>query len=508
MRWLGNGILAVAMITLMHPVIGYTGETRTSPELRLLQDQMKVLRQQMEEQKRQTEQRQAEEARIRSELEQKLQALQQQLDQILVPGKTVSEKPQPAMQPAVSEKPGHLLSQLWERTKQRGSGEWGVLKRPSERFRFTRYTPTGMYADPTSFFFIHAYTTLTYADFEKGLNQVPGSTEQILVAGNSSRSGKHEQGFKQDSCLFIGSEVTERLKALIELHLVGNARDPILTESKFEWTLIDAPSQPTLRLVGGRYWWPFGIHNSEWFSAVNAFNLQSPAATEVVPAHWNELGIMAEGEWPLQENLGLTYLVSLGSGVSSFELGDNVGMARSNAFDHDGNLTVTTRVGIFPWVENLAVGASFAAGALRRGADTSYAVSDARRYEADLIVYGFDATYEWERLELRGYWNFSSEDLEDAVLKRLDRNGGTLDALYTVADNVPLFGQVRLKGRFSTAKDVTLAEGSLRRYQYGLGLNAYPHPHFLLKAEYFLQQESAIDEIENNGFNLSGTLEF
>ena len=80
----------------------------------------------------------------------------------------------------------------------------------------------------------------------------------------------------------------------------------------------------TFRLVGGRYWWSFGIHNDEWFSTINRFYLISPAAAEVVPAHYNEVGIMAEGEIKLADSFGANYAVSVGNGMPSFELMNNV----------------------------------------------------------------------------------------------------------------------------------------------------------------------------------------
>lgn len=483
-------------------------------ELGDLRKEVDTLRQELEMQRQAMEQDQQADESLRSDLQKTIQALQAQVQQLTAAQASASSKaqeaqPKMALSQAPSEKAPHGFERLMDRASEI-LPEWDAQSmRAHEKFRFSRYTPTGLYADPTSFFFIHAYNTVTYADFQKGLNGVPGGAEQVLVAGNSARSGKHEAGFRNDSCLFIGSEITENLKGLVELHLVGNALDPILTESKLVWAPFDTvEGHPNLRLIGGRYWWPFGIHNSEWFSAVNPFNLQSPAATEVVPAHWNELGVMAEGEWAIAEDFGMTYLVSVGQGTSSFELGDNVGSARSNAFDHDSNLTVTSRVGLFPWIDRLSVGASVAAGALRRGTDTSYGVSDPRRYEADLVAYGFDASYALGDLSLNGYWNFSTEDLVGHVMERLDRNGGTLDVLYVLLHDAPLFKEVSLKGRLSTAKDVTLTEGSLRRSQYGIGLNARPHEHFLLKAEYFLQDEREIDEVSNNGFSLSGTVEF
>lgn len=488
-----SGALALAVAAIV------ASPVEASRELEEVRTQVVQLQQQLEAEQRESQRRQV-------ELHASLQALQQRLE-TLATGQPV----QPAVQakalspPAVSPDRPPFLTRWLQRL---GLTLPESGPRPSVgQSRFARHTTSEKYADPSSFFLLHGYTTFTYADFQRGFDSAPGGTEQILVAGNSGRSGKHESGFHNDTALFIGSELTPTLKGLFEIHLVGNARDPVLTESKILWAPFHTEAgQPSLRFVGGRYWWPFGIHHDEWMSAVNFFNLQSPAATEVVPAHYDEVGVMAEGEWALSEHFGVNYLASVGNGVSSFELSDNIGSA--NAFDADSNRTFTGRVGLFPGIDNLEVGVSFAAGALRRGLDSSFALTDARRYEADLIAYGVDGTYQLKNLRVRGYWYVSEEDLEDALLERLDRNGGTLDVLYTFARGVPLLNELSLKGRVSTAKDATLTNGSFRRSQFGFGLNARPHEHFLLKAEYFLQDEHGIDEVEDNGFTLSGTVEF
>lgn len=397
-----------------------------------------------------------------------------------------------------------FLKENWDRGPQREA------EMMSQRDMLKRETPSGRYGDPSSFFFLHGYTTVTYADFENQFGTAPGETSQILVAGSSARSGKHESGFKNDTALFIGSELSNNLKGVFEIHFVGNARDPVITESKITWEPIETEEgHPSLRITGGRYWWPFGAHSHEWFSALNNFNLLSPAAAEVLPAHFNELGVMLEGEWLFKEDLGVNYLVSVGNGVSSFELSDNVGGGLSNTYDHDSNRTVTTRLGVFPGVENFNFGLSFAKGALRDGIDTSYAVTDSRRYQSDFEAYGVDANYTFKKLDLSGYWYFSEETLDGgAALTSLDRNGGTLDVIYNLTEEAPLFKDLDLKLRASTVKDATLSNGTFRRSQYGFGINARPHEFFLLKAEYYIQTEDNIPDIDNDGFVLSGTVEF
>ena len=381
------------------------------------------------------------------------------------------------------------------------------MAQETNRDALKRTTPSGAYADPSSFFFLHGYTSVNYSDFQQDLSTEPGQTGQILVAGASSRTGKHSSGFKTDSALFIGSEISENLSTVMELHLVGNARDPVITEAKFTWEPFETPEDmPSARVVAGRYWWPFGNHNDEWFSAVNKFNLQSPAATEVVPAHLNEVGVMVEGEWAIAEDFGMNYLLSIGNGASSFELSDNVGS--TNSFDIDNTRFLTTRIGLFPWIENLETGVSFAAGKMRTGLDFRIAATDARHFDSDLIALGFDMAYSWKDLDFKGYWYFSEEDLGRADIDTIDRNGGTFEILYNAFEDLWIFKDIDLKARFSHAQDATILNGTFERQQYGFGLNVRPHEYFLIKSEYFVQDENGIDESQNNGFNVSGTVEF
>lgn len=171
----------------------------------------------------------------------------------------------------------------------------------------------------------------------------PDGTPNILVSGPgpSPLTGKNEGGFRNDAALFVGGEPFEGVGGIIEIHFVGDATDPVITEAKMTWDVLgEDGGNTTLRLSGGRFWWPFGIHNGEWFSAINRFSLISPAATEVVPAHYNEVGVMAEGEVKLQDAMGLNYVFSIGNGVPGFGMPDNV---RKTQFDSNGNRTLTSR---------------------------------------------------------------------------------------------------------------------------------------------------------------------
>ena len=162
----------------------------------------------------------------------------------------------------------------------------------------------GLYADAASFFRFHGYVSLGLAATQGDLGGQSGTTPQILLSGVSPRTQRNEGGFRNDAALFVGGEPFEGASAVMEFHFVGNAADPVITEAKLTWDPFhDKEKDYSLRLSAGRFWWPFGIHNAEWFSAVNAFSVLSPAATEVVPAHYTEVGGHGDPDLPDRDTI-------------------------------------------------------------------------------------------------------------------------------------------------------------------------------------------------------------
>jgi hypothetical protein len=249
-----------------------------------------------------------------------------------------------------------------------------------------RSTPSGQYIDPASFFRFHGYISLSYTEAGEELGPGAGGAPNILVGGPgpSPETGKNEGGFRNDAALFVGGEPFEGVGGVIEIHFVGDADDPVLTEAKLTWDLVDGEDF-TFRVSGGRFWWPFGIHNGEWFSEVNRFSLLSPAATGVVPAHYNEVGIMGEGEKRLGDGLGLNYVVSVGNGMPGMGMMPNV---RSTEFDTNDNRALTGRLGLVSSGDlNAELGVS--------------AHSSAFRTDDDFTAFGPDLTLGWQALGLR-----------------------------------------------------------------------------------------------------------
>ena len=370
-----------------------------------------------------------------------------------------------------------------------------------------RVTPSGQYIDPASFFRFHGYATVAYTENGPDVGLEVEATPQILLNGLSPRTGKNESGFRSDAALFVGGEPFERVGTIIEIHFVGNAIDPVLTEARFTYDLVTSDSQE-LVLSGGRFWWPFGIHNGEWFSAVNAFPVLSPAGAEVVPAHYNEVGLMAEGVARLAGNWGVNYVAAVGNGVPGFDLTPNL---TGTASDADSDRTVTGRVALARVSAlRLEIGFSGAAGGLRDGMDTSLPVDDAMRYDASFSAFGTDLTLRWDKLVLSAYYYRSSEQLTGAPVSELSRDGFTVESSLRlpIPENDRLQA-VSLQVRASRADEDNLTGGVYRRLQFAGGTMLHLTRRFDAQFSYVVHQEGRnTPTYSNNVFSLSFTVEF
>ncbi len=371
-----------------------------------------------------------------------------------------------------------------------------------------RRTPSGEYTDPASFFRFHGYVTLSYTESGEDLGTDPGATPQILVPG-PGRRGEAQGGFRSDAALFVGGEPFENVAGLVEIHFVGNALDPVITEAKVTWDVVpvEAGRRSAFRLIAGRFWTPFGIHNNEWFSALNRFSLVSPAAAEAVPAHVNEVGIMAEGETRVGTGSGINWVASLGNGVPGFDLMPNV---MGTAQDADANRTVTGRVGFVTGSRvQLSIGASGMTGTLRDGEDPSRAADDVLRYGADVQALGADLSLQSRRVNLRSYLYWSREDLDGAPVPELDRLGLTVEPSLTVWSSATSGRAVELVGRASTAREETLSGLTHRRTQWALGVLARVRRMTWVRVGYVGQSEGRdLSSRSNDAFSLGVTTSF
>ena len=370
-----------------------------------------------------------------------------------------------------------------------------------------RKTPSGHYIDPASFFRFHGYITLTNAVTGDDLGSETGMTPHILISGFHPELGKNVSGFKNDAALFVGGEPFEGVGSVIEIHFVGNAMDPVITEAKVMWDIIEGAGLPySLRIVAGRFWWAFGIHNDEWFSAINEFNVISPAAGEVLPAHYNEVGLMAEGEYRISKDFGLNYVLSIGNGVPGFELMGNV---MNTSEDNNKRRAYTGRLGLVLQQElMLELGLSFGNGQLR-STGSSLEIGKAEYYKADYNAYGADLTLEYKNVNLRSYLYHSEENLWDSPINKLRRTGYTFEPKFTFDFPGKRFKNYNIVGRYSSAVEDNLNHTEDERIQYGIALNINVPEALWIKFGYVVQDEGkSTPQFDNNVFSFSLTSDF
>ncbi|MEM9194495.1 MAG: hypothetical protein AAGF12_35285 [Myxococcota bacterium] len=373
------------------------------------------------------------------------------------------------------------------------------IEEEEARPNLRRDTASGAYSGPTlQFFALHGYATVVLAATE---DRFGSTTPQILLPGIGP-SGVNEGGFTSDSAIFIGTDTNLDLSATVEVHFIGTGFDPVLTEAKVSWQIWrlweETIPEFTLRLVGGRFWWPFGDHNHEWFSSVNRFNTISPAATIAVPPHHNETGLMLEGEIMFGEELGLNYVLAVGNGPRGFRLSDNV---PAGPFDLDSNRAFTGRLE-FVWTDRLRLGFSIAQGKLRIG-DPTLLPMDPNAFAADFLSLGPNLRLSFSGFELRSYFYYSLEMLEQAPRDELIHWGALGELTYTTAA-LPVVGRAIPKVRLSHGRADALPTGDSRETQLGFGVDFEPHEQLRLKFEYVLVRgPDFLEEADSDVFSAS-----
>jgi len=327
-----------------------------------------------------------------------------------------------------------------------------------------RQTPSGQYIDPASFFRLHGYVSLTFAQPGKDFGG------QILVNGVHPVSKENAGGFKNDAALFVGGEPLDGIGSVMELHFVGNAMNPVITEAKIIVHVVDAEDggNYNLRIIAGRYWWPFGIHNDEWFSAVNRYNLVSPAALQVVPPHYNEIGLATEGEILFSPTFGANYVLSIGNGVSSFEMADVIG-SLANTYDYNESRTVTARTGFIYKNKNTKaeIGVSIAQGELRQD---SLGTGSAREYASEFSAFGVDFRANVNNFGIRSYYYMSTETLDNAPINEFIRNGATIEPFFDWNTSTHWLKRIQFHARYGFAEEETFT-GTNKWLQSGAGIN-------------------------------------
>ncbi len=375
---------------------------------------------------------------------------------------------------------------------------------------FSWMTPAGKYLDPTSFFSFHGYVNSVFAgkseDWTVGDPTQLGPPGQLLVPNTS------ESAFQFDAALIIGSELTDRTRLIFESHFVSDPKGAgaagpggltiALTEVAASFDIV--PKH--LTISGGLFWNPFGIANKDWLGAQNQFSL-IPRASAAYPVHYNERGVRLNGYFPIAEGAGINYVVSVGNGVSNFNI------SGQSSFDRDNAKTVTARIGIFPGMgKDLDIGLSWMSGKLRDQVDTLRNTIDPSRYAASTNAVGLDATYKRNNIAFTGYYILSKEHLDNDGLGNnpgfINRSGWMTELSYLIKVGKDHFYGIKPKVRFDnvaienlnldSSLDVSKQEFSSSVFSFGT--NIHVTEGFYFSIDYNIATENDQEELANNRF--------
>lgn len=354
--------------------------------------------------------------------------------------------------------------------------------------RFKRRPASGRYLDREARFSLQGYVTGSFSDFQEDFPRngypPPG---QLLV----SRTDK--SSFQYDWALFLGSRLSQNILFVVETHFVtqdNGAPVPAIVTTEAQVTWMPFENRNAFRVSMGQYWAPFAATQDDWLSAVNLFGTL-PYASMAVPIHYNERGLMAEGEFDLGGNRGFNYALSVGNGVSGMSMMDQHGQ------DFDDDKTLMGRVGFWPAGPRFEIGLSGLSGQLRPEGQPDAPITDVHRYGASLRAVGVDVRYSRPSLELRAYAIRSTEDLDGA--DDLDRVGLLAEAAVRIARDVPVLREVWLKGRWDRGEGETLEGPEVKDEVVSAGLNIRPAARANLKLEGFFHKERDGRNLKDNG---------
>lgn len=274
--------------------------------------------------------------------------------------------------------------------------------------------PGGKYVDPVSFFSLHGYVNALYAGPSDQWSD--GYFNGLGVPGQMNIPISNVSSFTQDAALWIGSELTDDVSVVIELHLhntgTGHHRefegveDPsqvraavglVITEANVRFKIL----KNYLALSAGTFWSVFGIQNKDWLSAQNLFST-IPLASGAYLTHYNERGVRLDG-YVNNGDWGMNYVFSVGNGYNTWDF------EGYSHLDFNENKTINTRISVFPGLgDQLNVGLSYGTGLIFEQNRDAYPSTE-RFYNSEFDAFGLDLTGNYAGLNVRSYFITSNE---------------------------------------------------------------------------------------------------
>lgn len=238
-----------------------------------------------------------------------------------------------------------------------------------------------------------------------------------------------------------------------------------------------------VNIVAGKFIVPFGTFNVNHPAWINKVPGRPFGFDRVLPATYNDVGVMVRGGLPAGYLSRITYDVWAVNGLAGADGGDLRGM-RDNNEDVDrgkfvgGRLAYVARMG-------LDIGGSVHTG----------------KYDAannlTVTLFGADARYEIKGLEIRGEFVQANQD---ATAGDLEKRGYYAQVAYLVVSTVePTI-------RFSQMDFPGASNRDLR--EISVGVSIYPSDFAALRLFGRINKERSVTEVDNNEFIAQLTVGF
>lgn len=291
--------------------------------------------------------------------------------------------------------------------------------------------------------------------------------------------------------LFFGHQFTDRLRMFSELELEHSiAGDDQNGEIELEQAYIEYDITQNQHVKGGLFLLPVGIlnqtHEPPTFYGVE----RNPIETNIIPTTWWAGGIEFTGEVFPEAVPGFSYALSVHEGLDT-NAGNNyaVRKGRQKTSEADANdLASTAQIkwtGI-PGVE-LAAAIQYQQDVTQGNDPTA---GDAWLYEAHAIIqrgaFGFRALYALWDLDGDGPKSIGADE----------QTGFYIEPSYKITPQWGVFA------RYNQWDNQAGSNGNdTEKKQYNAGVNFWPHPDVVLKAD-VQQQDNEGTSKNDNGYNL------
>ncbi|MFQ5486922.1 MAG: porin [Gammaproteobacteria bacterium] len=291
--------------------------------------------------------------------------------------------------------------------------------------------------------------------------------------------------------LFVGHEFDERIRFFSELEVEhaqvdGDGGEVAMEQAYLEFDLNDRlSSRAGLLLV------PVGIinetHEPPTFYGVE----RNPVENKIIPSTWREGGVSLSGSW----GQGLSYELMIHSGLEASS-GSNYQIRKGRQSVREAPADDLAYTGRIKWV---GMAGLEVAAVLQYQTDitqgTDPAAGSATLLETHVVwkrgPFGLRALY--------AGWNLDGSGPE--ALGADEQRGWYVEPAYKISSKVGLFA------RYNTWDNAAGGAGDSEYTQLDAGVNYWPHPDVVLKADY--QNQDAPDgQDEFDGFNLGVGYQF